>query len=66
MADDPQATRLEHPDQHDSKCPACDGTGKPFEVEEGRSYRRVTYRCAKCHHTWAQTTALVTETTIRE
>ena len=64
MANDPQAPsgeqlhRLATP-----KCPHCQIThGQPIEVEEGHGYRRVTYRCVKCEHIWAQTTALASET----
>jgi transposase-like protein len=66
MPHDPQSTMLDGTNQRDTKCPACQGDGTPFEVEEGRSYRRVSYRCAKCHYTWAQTTALAADSTIHE
>jgi hypothetical protein len=39
--------------------------GQPIEIEEGRGYRRVTYRCGKCQHTWAHTSALAYETPLR-
>jgi hypothetical protein len=60
MANDLQAPLKTDP-AATAKCPTCQADGSPFEVEEGRGYRRVTYRCAMCHHTWAQTTAVARE-----
>jgi hypothetical protein len=61
MANNSHAPLKTEPASATAKCPNCQADGNPFEVEEGRGYRRVTYRCAVCHHTWAETTAVARE-----
>jgi uncharacterized Zn finger protein len=67
MANDQQGLSREHVQRLATpNCPHCQMTnGQPIEVEEGRGYRRVTYRCGKCQHVWAQTSALAQETPLR-
>jgi hypothetical protein len=67
MANDPQDLSREQVHRlATAKCPHCQMTdGQPIEIEEGRGYRRVTYRCGKCQHIWAHTSALAYETPLR-
>ena len=63
MLNDSHGMSPEPVDPTSPECPYCQMTnGHPIEVEEGHGYRRVTYRCANCQHTWAQTTDLAPET----
>jgi len=46
-------------------CPDCRADGRPFQVEEGRGYRRITYRCVRCHCTWTKTIPVENENPFR-
>jgi transposase-like protein len=65
MANDPQGFPRRQTEWPSPECPHCETHGQPFEVEEGRGYRRIAYRCGECHYTWVQTIALAPETVLR-